>query len=108
MIFMVSAYSSTSNNISYMEKIRSWKILSTSAMSSSDYTHDVQLYQPCMCNNNDRAARSIKFLFCKIYVFNFSRFYIKAIWGVRSCRAERLCLLLCSKLKTVYARNVGV
>ena len=54
---MVCAYSLTTNSISYMEKIRLRKILSSSAMSSSDYTHDVLLHQPCMCKNNDRVAR---------------------------------------------------
>ena len=56
---MVCAYSLTTNSISYMEKIRLRKILSSSAMSSSDYTHDVLLHQPCMCNNNDRVARDM-------------------------------------------------
>ena len=62
------------NSILYMEKIRLWKILSSSAMSSSDYTHDVLLHQPCMCNNNDRAARLIKF----------------PITGTASCKTKKL------------------
>ena len=47
----------TSNSISYMEKIRSWKILSSTAKSRPDYTHDVLLHQPCTSNNNDRVPR---------------------------------------------------
>ena len=58
MIFMVCAYSLTSNSII-------WKRLGCGRfylpVSSYGYTHDVLLHQPCMCNNNDRAARLIKF-----------------------------------------------
>ena len=58
MIFMVCAYSLTSNIII-------WKRLGCGRfylpVSSYGYTHDVLLHQPCMCNNNDRAARLIKF-----------------------------------------------
>ena len=51
------AYSMMINSILCMEKIRSWKIFSSSAMGSSDYAHEVLLHQPYMCNNNDRVSR---------------------------------------------------
>ena len=44
------------DSILYMEQIRSWKILSSIAMSSFEYTHDVLLHQPFMCNKNDRVS----------------------------------------------------
>ena len=51
----------TSNSISYNEKIRSWKISSSSALSSSDYTYDMLLHQPYLCNNNDRARLNMPY-----------------------------------------------
>ena len=86
---MVCAYSLTSNSII-------WKRLGCGRfylpVSSYGYTHDVLLHQPCMCNNNDRAARLIKFPItdtasCKTK--KFSIFSVKSTFLIFSGFASR-------------------